>query len=150
MSRLASVVSGGLLLLANVSAFAQPTSTRAPPSSVTLTGEEWACLGTRLENLLSSKFDNVRVPLSACGLGTGTRGPGASNPTAGVSNTPTSRDPRSLPAPTGPVVRSTTLTQAPLYLTKAQLACVQSLVSSVSQDADQVSTIDLLACKISG
>ena len=156
MSKLASALLGTLYLLANVPALAQPASERTTPTSVTLTGEEWACLGTRLDNLLTSSSDKVRVPLSACGIGPGIRGPGASNPTVGAPNSAVgapnstvSRGPRSSPAPTSPAARSTTLTQAPLYLTKAQLTCVQSLLSSVTHDADHVSTIDLQSCKVS-
>lgn len=153
MTRFASLAVSGLILFAVLPVEAQGTSPRTTPSSVTLTGEQWGCLSTRLPNLLSSRSDKVRVPLSSCGVGPGVRGPGVSNPTAsaGVSNPTASRLPSPRPAPpagTLPEVISDGLTRSPLYLSKAQLDCIGSLIATLSVDADQVKTIDLAGCKI--
>lgn len=124
----------GLGLTAASTALAQTTN-RTPPSSVTLTSEQWACLATRMNNLQRSSSDIVRVPLSACGQGSGTRGTG--NPTVGSGNQPrgsTPTDPR--------------LTRSPLYLSKAQLACIQRQLPDLQRSGSGPRQIDLTRCAI--
>lgn len=106
------------LTLASPIASAQ-TPNRTPPPSVTLTSEQWACLATRMENLRRSSAEVVRVPLSPCGHGATTRGPGTGNVTAG------SRSAASQP-PAG-------VTRAPLYLNQEQLACIERRLPELTQ-----------------
>lgn len=126
----------GLGLTVASAALAQTTN-RTPPSSVTLTGEQWACLATRMNNLQRSSSDIVRVPLSACGQGSGTRGVNratAGNPTVRQPGATTPNDPR--------------LTRSPLYLSKAQLACIERQLPDLQRGSGP-REIDLTRCAIS-
>lgn len=125
---------------------AQDAPARSPPTSVTLTQDQWACLETRLPALKSAASDLVRVPLSPCGAGQGLRGPGASNATAGASN-PTAGVPRTAPSGSTPPTNAVT-TRAPLYLTKDQLTCVETQMASLKAPAQALSTVDLQTCRV--
>src|SRR5690606_25813517 len=96
------------------------------------TGEQWACLETRMPNLQRSRADVVRVPLSACDQGSNTRG--VTRSTASASHGVTT------PAPTDP-----RLTRAPLYLTKAQLECIGRQLPRL-READGPATVELSGC----
>jgi hypothetical protein len=120
----------GLGLTAASAALAQ--TNRTPPSSVTLTGEQWACLATRMNNLQRSSSDVVRVPLSPCGQGSGTRGTG----------NPTVRQPSGATTPNYPG-----LTRSPLYLSKAQLACIQRQLPDLQRGSGP-RQVDLTRCTV--
>lgn len=132
--------------LSAVDAAAQTQADRPTPPSVTLTLEQWNCLSNRLDNLLASTSDKVRVPLSPCGIGTGTRGPGASNPTA--SGAPVTRSPPIEQAL--PQELAAKLTRSPLYLTKGQLDCIRTQLPRLRSGANRIATIDFPACKVAG
>lgn len=121
----------GLGLAAATTALAQ--TNRTPPSSVVLTREQWECLGTRMNNLQRSQSDIVRVPLSPCGQGTGTRGPGTGNVTTRGASTPTLREYQGRP-----------ITTAPLYLSKQQLACIQRRLPELSRS--EAAIVDFSQC----
>lgn len=113
----------------------QAAPVRTPATSVTLTGEQWACLGSRLANLQSSSSDVVRVPLSPCGQGSGTRG--VTRSTAASNR-----------AATHAVPSDSRITRAPLYLSKAQLSCIQQQLPQLQQ-ATEPMTVDLSRCALS-
>lgn len=135
-----ALLASGVPTLANAQALAERTT----PSSLTLTSEQWSCLNTRLQALLSSASDKVRVPLSPCGVGAGVRGPGVSNSTA--SATPAARS--TSPVPTLPQELASKLTRPPLYLSKGQLDCLRTQIPKLSVGINQIATVDLAACQI--
>lgn len=107
-----------------------------PPERVRLTGEEWACLQSRLPNLRSNPNNVVRVPLSPCNQGQVVRGPG--NTTAGRANETGGR----------PRMRSTRapdLTGPPLYLSKEQLACIERRLPELARTRG-AAEVDLRQC----
>lgn len=110
------------------------TPDRTPPPTVTLTSEQWACLGTRVNNLQRASSDIVRVPLSSCGQGDVTRTTGAGNPTVRQTNRTPLSDPR--------------LTRSPLYLTKTHLACIQRQLPQLSAQSSEPVQVDLARCSI--
>lgn len=111
------------------------TPNRTPPPTVTLTSEQWACLGTRVNNLQRASSDIVRVPLSSCGQGDVTRTTGAGNPTVRQTNRTPPNDPR--------------LTRSPLYLTKSHLVCIQRQLPQLAARSSEPVQIDLTRCTIS-
>lgn len=113
----------------------QTAPVRTPATSVTLTGEQWACLGSRLANLQRSSSEIVRVPLSPCGQGSGTRG--VTRSTAASNR-----------AATNAASSDSRITRAPLYLSKAQLTCIQEQLPQLQQATAPV-TVDLTRCGLS-
>lgn len=128
MRCLAASITAAFLLFDT--ALADPPS---PPPSVRLTRDQWVCLQSRLANLRRSSANVVRVPLSPCGQGSGTRG-------SWVGHVATDRGQSSTRPPPSDTTR------APLYLSKTDLDCIERQLPQLTR-TNSVSQVDLTQCR---
>ncbi len=152
--RVGRMAAGFLVLAMTVGGMAH--AQQQAPAELRFTPGQWACLQMRMTNLRAARADVVRVPLSPCNAGSVTRGVGASNATVangGAPQTPESSARQRgdvLRDPSARLSRETTarlrLTTGPLFLTKAQLACLAENLGELSAERESAVSFTLADC----